>query len=64
MEIKTRELNGRRGPKEKRYIAVEVSDGGTTIDCGLLDYKERIELAKHLKDIVEELMYGINNEIE
>jgi hypothetical protein len=59
MEIKTREINGVRCQKEKRYIEITFDHDGTSIDCGFLNYQERVELASHLSDVVEDLLYNL-----
>jgi len=59
MELITREINGVRSPIKKRYIEIIFKHDGTTIDCGFLDHNERIELADHLSNVVEDLLDGI-----
>ena len=52
MDIKTR--------KNDRFLEVIFVDGNTIIDLGLLDRKERISLARILKEAVDDLIEGID----
>jgi hypothetical protein len=61
LKITTREINGVHAPKEKRYIEVLFEDRNTTVDCGFLDHKERIDFAEHLKDVVDDLLYEMDD---
>ena len=63
MEILTRELNGVRCDDEKRVIEVTFKHWNTEVDCGCFNYKERIELAEHLKGVVDDLLYELDQEI-
>lgn len=38
-----------------KYVAVKVEEGGATIDTGLLDDQERLELAEKFEDVAEQL---------
>lgn len=62
--LKTREINGILVPKEKRYMEVTFECDNIKIDCGFLDYKERIELAEHLQGVVDDLLYDLEDETE
>jgi glucose-6-phosphate dehydrogenase assembly protein OpcA len=59
MEIITKEINGVNCPAEERYIEIKFKHDGTTIDCGVIGHKERIELSEHLSSIVEDLLWGL-----
>ena len=59
MEIKTREINGVRCQIEKRYIEITFNHNGTIVDCGFLDHNERVDLASHLSEVVEDLLYNL-----
>jgi hypothetical protein len=43
-----------------QYKEVKVSYVGTTIETGLLDEKERRELAAALREAADDLMYGLD----
>jgi hypothetical protein len=48
MEIKTRWINS-------IFISVSIHHDNVVIDMGILDEKERLVLASHLKEVVDEL---------
>lgn len=48
--------------KNSIYLDVSIREGGTVIDLGLLDDKERIELARKLEEAVDDLMAGIEHD--
>ena len=48
--------------KNTRYLNVKVTEGRTVIDLGVLDDRERIELARQLKEAIDELLEGIDIE--
>ena len=52
MEIKVRKLT--------KYVAVEISEGSTTIDMGVLDHTEARALALNLLDAVYDLNHALD----
>lgn len=41
------------------YVEVVVTDGNAQISTGHLNGPERIEMARNLRDVADELLYGI-----
>ncbi len=48
--------------KNGKYLDVSLHDGGTVIYLGLLDDKERIDLARKLEEAVDDITDGIEND--
>ena len=54
MKITVRAISG-----GKKYSNVSFEHLGTEVDMGFFDARERIELADHLKDVIEDLLYNL-----
>ncbi len=61
MELKVREISG-IFYNSNRYCELIVESGSTTIESGTLSIPERRDLAEHLQDIVDDLLYELPEE--
>ena len=58
MNFKIREV----GNSQSHYADVVVSEGATKLDLGLLDAKQRRELAGELQSAIDDLLSGLPEE--
>ena len=60
MKIIVREISGLYS--KQRYADVTVDHQGTKIELGVYSIQERKELADHLKEVIEDLLYKLPND--
>ena len=60
MKITVREISGRRS--KERYADVKVDHYGNIIELGIHTIKERKELADHLKEVIDDLLWELPND--
>ena len=59
MKIIVREISGRHS--KERYAEVTVDDFGNKLELGVHNIQERKELADHLKEVIEDLLWELPN---
>jgi hypothetical protein len=60
MKILVREISGRQS--KQRYAEVTVDYFGNKLDLGVHSIQERKELADHLKEVIEYLLWELPND--
>jgi len=60
MKIIVREISGRQS--KERYADVTVDHYGNKIELGVHSIQERKELADHLKEVIEDLLWELPND--
>lgn len=55
------EINIKKGNLTQQYRNMQIKEGQTTIDLGILNVQERLSLAKQLIQATNELLEGLSD---